>query len=386
MLGVALEGGGAKGAYHVGAVRALFEKGYNIDAISGTSIGALNAAMVVQGDIDKLYDLWTNINFSDILDLEDKKMKDLFNSNISLETIKYLSIKFKDAVKNKGMDTTKIRSFIEKNVDEKKLRKSKIRFGLVTMNLSDKKGEELFIEDIPKGKLVDYLMATSSLPVFKRATIKEKKYLDGGVYDNCPVEMLAKSGCNKIVAVRTFKRNRIRNYSKLAKMKNLDLIMIEPVDPLVNILNFDNRALKDVIEMGYYDTIKAIEKLDGYRYYINSKEEEFYFNLLLNIKTEDITKLLEYLDIEITSNMNVRKVFFEDIIPSITNKIIKNKIENYKDFVIQLTEYIAKNEKIERYKVYNIEDFINITKKKIKLSDKSKLDKVAYKLIKSLNV
>ena len=361
MLGVALEGGGAKGAYQVGAVRALVEKGYKIDAVAGTSIGALNAAMIVQGDIEKLCELWSNINFSDIFDLEDSKMKDVFNSNISLDTIKYLSIKLKDAVKNRGMDTTKIREFIDSNVDEDKVRKSEMKFGLVTMNLSDKKAEELFIEDIPEGKLVDYLMATSSLPVFKRATIEEKKYLDGGVYDNCPVEMLAKNGYNEIFAIRIYKRNRIRNYSKLVKMNNLKLTMIEPVDSLVNILNFDKRAMKELISLGYYDTIKVIDKLDGYRYYINKKEEEFYFDLLVNLKVEDIQKMLSYLDIKTSQSTSVRKIFFEDIIPLLINKIIKNKIESYKDFVLQLTEYIAENEGIEKYKIYDVEDFITTT-------------------------
>lgn len=386
MLGVALEGGGAKGAYQVGAVRALVEKGYKIDAVAGTSIGALNAAMIVQGDIEKLCELWSNINFSDIFDLEDSKMKDVFNSNISLDTIKYLSIKLKDAVKNRGMDTTKIREFIDSNVDEDKVRKSEMKFGLVTMNLSDKKAEELFIEDIPEGKLVDYLMATSSLPVFKRATIEEKKYLDGGVYDNCPVEMLAKNGYNEIFAIRIYKRNRIRNYSKLVKMNNLKLTMIEPVDSLVNILNFDKRAMKELISLGYYDTIKVIDKLDGYRYYINKKEEEFYFDLLVNLKVEDIQKMLSYLDIKTSQSTSVRKIFFEDIIPLLINKIIKNKIESYKDFVLQLTEYIAENEGIEKYKIYDVEDFITTTKKKIKINNKSKLEKVAYKLIKSINI
>ena len=152
MLGIALEGGGARGAYHVGAIKAFTENGYKIDMIAGTSIGALNAAMIVQGDIDKLYDLWANINFSDIFDLEDRKMRDIFSANIGFDTIKYMSKKVKDALKNKGMDTQKIRAFIEKNVDEERVRKSDIRFGLVTFNLSDIKGEELFIEDIPNFK------------------------------------------------------------------------------------------------------------------------------------------------------------------------------------------------------------------------------------------
>ena len=44
MIGLVLEGGGAKGAYHIGAYRALSELGIQIDGVVGTSIGAINAA------------------------------------------------------------------------------------------------------------------------------------------------------------------------------------------------------------------------------------------------------------------------------------------------------------------------------------------------------
>ena len=50
MLGLALEGGGAKGAYEIGAYRALTELGYHFDVICGVSIGAINAALLAQGD------------------------------------------------------------------------------------------------------------------------------------------------------------------------------------------------------------------------------------------------------------------------------------------------------------------------------------------------
>jgi fructose-1-phosphate kinase PfkB-like protein len=49
MLGLALEGGGAKGAYEIGAYRALTELGYHFDVICGVSIGAINAALLAQG-------------------------------------------------------------------------------------------------------------------------------------------------------------------------------------------------------------------------------------------------------------------------------------------------------------------------------------------------
>lgn len=49
MLGLALEGGGAKGAYEIGAYRALTELGYHFDVICGVSIGAINGGAAGAG-------------------------------------------------------------------------------------------------------------------------------------------------------------------------------------------------------------------------------------------------------------------------------------------------------------------------------------------------
>ena len=63
MRGLALEGGGAKGAYHLGALKALYEAGYAFDGVVGTSIGALNGAIIVQdgGSLETLQKLWDNV-------------------------------------------------------------------------------------------------------------------------------------------------------------------------------------------------------------------------------------------------------------------------------------------------------------------------------------
>ena len=53
MIGFALEGGGAKGAYQAGAYIALVTNGIKPKIIAGTSIGSLNAALMAQGDIKK---------------------------------------------------------------------------------------------------------------------------------------------------------------------------------------------------------------------------------------------------------------------------------------------------------------------------------------------
>lgn len=83
---------------------------------------------------------------------------------------------------------------MNENIDEKKVRNADKDFGIVTINLSSKKPMELFIEDIPRGKLIDYLMASSYLPVFKKEKMDGSIFLDGGFYDNLPVNMIVKKG------------------------------------------------------------------------------------------------------------------------------------------------------------------------------------------------
>ena len=66
MLGLALEGGGAKGAYEIGAYRALTEMGYRFDVICGVSIGAINAALLAQGDCEKAAEFWETTSNDDL--------------------------------------------------------------------------------------------------------------------------------------------------------------------------------------------------------------------------------------------------------------------------------------------------------------------------------
>ena len=68
---IALEGGGAKGAYEVGVWRALDEAGVRYNAVSGTSVGALNGALMVMRDLPRAIEAWSNIQISKIIDLGD---------------------------------------------------------------------------------------------------------------------------------------------------------------------------------------------------------------------------------------------------------------------------------------------------------------------------
>ena len=80
---IALEGGGAKGAYEVGVWRALDEVDVRFDAVAGTSVGALNGAMMVMGELEQALRLWENIRFSQVFDADDEQLKKLYDHKLS---------------------------------------------------------------------------------------------------------------------------------------------------------------------------------------------------------------------------------------------------------------------------------------------------------------
>jgi len=143
MYGLVLEGGGAKGAYHVGAYKALMELGVEIGGIAGTSIGALNGALLVQGDLEKLEDIWVNTKSSDLFNIDEKALNDLRNFNLQEINLPYILSVSKDILSNGGLDITKIRELLEEYIDEDAIRKSSLDFGIVTV-----KGIEYQIMDI----------------------------------------------------------------------------------------------------------------------------------------------------------------------------------------------------------------------------------------------
>jgi NTE family protein len=69
MYGIVLEGGGARGAYQVGAWKALRELGIDYQGVAGTSVGALNGAMMVQGDFNKTLEVWSDITPSKVVNI-----------------------------------------------------------------------------------------------------------------------------------------------------------------------------------------------------------------------------------------------------------------------------------------------------------------------------
>lgn len=382
-----LEGGGAKGAYQVGAIKALKKKGIEFDTIIGTSIGAINAAFIAQGDINKLEELWQTLSFQDLMDINNELIESITNMKFSSDILNEIARKFFNAFKEKGIDTTSIRSLLEKYIDEEKLRNSNIRFGLVTYCLSNMKPQKLFIEDIPQGKVVDYLIATSNLPVFKRQIIDNKSFLDGGAYDNCSVEMLYEAGYKNIIAIKLFKRRkRIRNYYKLSKKQDLNLKIIVPSEELPFILNFETKTLNKILKYGYIDTIKQIDKLDGYKYAIYNIDEERLKNIKELFTPSFSLNFVKLCKTSYKIGDNIIDVALNRALNKLCRALCGVNTKSFKKQIVSIIEYIAEQGNVSKNKIYTFDDLIIRAQKIVSKREKKAkgIESAVYYLIKNI--
>ena len=251
-----LQGGGAKGAFQAGALKALTERGYHFDCVVGASVGALNAALYALGQTDKMYSLWEQSDYSELFPEEIR----LFGENMTGLSFLLAALR----VVGSGIDTARLRELVRKNVDEDALRASPIRFGLVTVRDGETRTLcKKFIEDIPKGRVVDYLMASMALPFFKQVEIDGVRYLDGGMLDNLPIGMLAEAGYKDITAIRL--GGDIRYASEDPDLK---IRYIDPSDRPGSTMGFKNAEVRRGLYLGYYDMQRELDGLLGERYYL----------------------------------------------------------------------------------------------------------------------
>ena len=146
-----LAGGGARGSYQVGVWRALTELGWRPQIITGTSVGSLNGAMFALDLYETARDMWMSIRSQDVMELPEE------NADLS-----ELHAFLREVVRDGGMDVTPLEEIVERVLDEDALRASPIRFGLVTVEKRGLKPRELTLEDIPAGKVKDYLLASAA--------------------------------------------------------------------------------------------------------------------------------------------------------------------------------------------------------------------------------
>ena len=239
--GLTLSGGGARGISHIGVLKALEEFDVKIDCISGTSTGALIAALHAYGySADKMLEIIIATK--------------IFSSLRPAWTWTGL------------VNIMKIEELILKLIPENNFEVLKIPTAIAATNLNSGK-----VEYFTEGKLIPVILASCCVPViFAPVQLNGQHYVDGGITDNLPAKVLREqcdlligSHCNYISSEHDVKNFRsvtersllIAINGNTAVSKKLCDVLIEPPD-LGNTSAFDLSDIKGLYNIGYEFTKK----------------------------------------------------------------------------------------------------------------------------------
>lgn len=285
-IGLSLNGGGAKGIVQLGQYKAFKDAGFDYDVLAGVSVGALNGALIHQGEVDRLEELWLNLKSKDVYRW---RFKDVFRAIDDRASI---------------YDSSPLSRILEKYVDFKKIQANPRDFWINATNLQDKDNADTAFEvkSFQWGDdLRTWLKASASPPVFfEPVRYRGIEYGDGGLVSNFNQHRLRSLGCDVIIHLypsrdpvdthidnvkealdrtvsipsyafldreldATSEINQLR--SEIGKSEVLT-VRIQPKDTLnIGLLDFDycktKYSRKELIEIGYesaYSTLDVLYK------------------------------------------------------------------------------------------------------------------------------
>ncbi|MBR2315596.1 MAG: patatin-like phospholipase family protein [Clostridia bacterium] len=264
--GLILPGGGAKGAYQIGAWSALREMRIKFSAIAGVSIGSINGALIASNKYEEALDMWSTVRVEHGVNITEslKEPDNLFSS-------KNYTALFKEILRNGGIDASPTKDFLSQYIDENAVRKSKIPLGLITYQLSTMNPLELFTKDIPEGELIDYILASCKVPGVSKIGPEGEIFLDGGVYDNIPLSVLKKRGINNLIIIDISVMKGWKHQTDAYSCAQIVNIRPYNSDELGAIFDFSPEMAMKRMTMGYLDAKKAFGELQGNVYHFSPR-------------------------------------------------------------------------------------------------------------------
>lgn len=287
-----LAGGGTRGIYQLGVLKALHELGQDdFNMVFGVSVGALNAAMIVQGDLDRMSHMYDHLEASQIVN--GFVPNDMSIGNLISERQEFLPA-FKYWINNGGVDVSPFYKTVHEYYVPERFFASDIDFFCVTATYKNHNGV-LVTKDMMKEHGEDWLVASASAyPAFPIKKIDENEYVDGGYYDNFPVDYALQQGAEEIIGIDMGPDPIHPLYLEKDHIK-----YIHPREEMYNFLTFDQEQMQQAKILGYNDTMKTYGRLEGWKYTFEPFEYPSYFDeyyrglLLLETKIKMATAINE---------------------------------------------------------------------------------------------
>ncbi len=301
-IGLVLAGGGAKGAYQAGAIKYLAEIDFVPHIIAGSSIGALNGAVLAANlpfrqAADRLDLLWTDLGAANIIQPDRGEIAQLASYIIqtSLPTFGAWATKLLESIgifsnTKSVFDPEPIETFLRRAVDAQQLRDGielwvavfpslnipRFRYDpamLVIDMIRAKMGQDahwLHVQNANSDRqLYDILLASAAIPLaFPQREINGNIYVDGGFADNVPLGALAAQGCTHAIVIH-LENGAVWNRHKFP---NQTVIEIRPQDPInkselplygdaITFLDFSRDRIELLKQRGYADAKACLEPI-----------------------------------------------------------------------------------------------------------------------------
>lgn len=294
-LGLVFAGGGGKGAYEVGVWRGL--KAFGIDkevkVVSGTSIGALNAMMFIQGDYEKAEEVWLNSSQEKMLPIDEKIiLRNILYLYRSKNDMKKIVAWAEELSKEGTISRDGLIDTMERYLDYEKIKTSDKTCFISCSKVPDLHAEYFKVNNKEEEEIKKLLFATSAIPlVFDKVEINGHYYMDGGLKDNVPVKPVYDEGCNIIIVIYFNRVDRIdKSFYKDAKI--IEIFPKKQSGWITGTLDFSREASLDRILEGYKDTLKVFNNIIP----ITTGEKDI--TEILSEKYEDITDNLKKINLE----------------------------------------------------------------------------------------
>lgn len=271
-IGLVLAGGFAKGAYQLGALKALseFVPLSDIRCISAASIGALNGYAFATDQLDFITDMWKGFCRGD----EKFFMTKILKSSLLQEDIRSLA---------KGGDELTASPFYTALYDIKN----------TTVQYRD-------ISKLPKESVIDYLRASVAFPIYNKSVkINDSSFFDGGIVDNIPVHPLTKHKLDYLICIyfddlgykfesSAFDKKIIKiTFPDMNNIKNSFFLTSEAVDTMIK-EGYDHahKILSKAFANGYEDKEYVLARIKK----VNSRAENPKLRLTTDVVITNVNK------------------------------------------------------------------------------------------------
>lgn len=363
---IVLCGGGSLGAYEMGVWKALRELDVHFDIVTGTSIGALNGAMMVMDDYQGALNLWNSLSVDNIMQDGINFNADFFKSTFSLRKDSPFRKFLRQYFHHRGANIEPFEKLISSIMDPSKIKNSKIDFGYVTTSWPDLKEVDIKVKEINEDEIIPYLFASSACyPIFPIKKIGKKKFVDGGYRNNLPIDLAVEMGANEIIAVELDSIPA----AQFSELEDLPFVKkIVPTWRTGSMMDFRQEKIQENMTLGYLDALKAFNKKMGVRY-------------TFNIPNQKLNKAINDLSI----------LFFNDLVRRNTRNFSEiDKILRFRekgkmselDYFIRALESFGEFAHIDYHKVYDFDEFFKLILSKI---DALKLDSYVIKEVEKIN-